>query len=514
MRRLVLSAVALGSVLVLAAPAAAAPPGPSTLRGYAVDTWHSMVAMVDPATALPADNIHGDLAPGSRSAYTSPTNIGGYLWSTVVARDLGLISRQEETARLSSTLDTLRGLAHHTDSGMYYNWYDPHTRAVLTVWPEDGSPITPFLSSVDNGWLAAALLVVRGAVPALRSKVDAVLTPMDFGFYYNPDAKGAGLPGLIRGGFWDTQPPGCSVVDNYRDRGPDVWYTCNHYDITVTEPRIATYLGIAFGQVPREAYFATWRTFPDTCDWSWAEQQPVGFHTSYLGVPVFEGAFRYAGIQFVPSWGGDMFEALMPNLFVPEETWAPRSWGRNHPATVAGQIAHGLTDAGYGYWGFSPASDPNGGYKAWGVDAMGMDTTGYPSDVEGANYDAGFGDCRPPGPAPVYGNGVVTPHAVFLALRYAPEAAASNLAKLRANFDAYGPGGFYDAVAVGSGTVAKRYLALDQAMIMGALGNALAGEDIRRAFVTPQIEHTLRPLLAMEEFNVPAHQDVVTQVAR
>ena len=514
MRRLVLSAVALGSVLVLAAPAAAAPPGPSTLRGYAVDTWHSMVAMVDPATALPADNIHGDLAPGSRSAYTSPTNIGGYLWSTVVARDLGLISRQEETARLSSTLDTLRGLAHHTDSGMYYNWYDPHTRAVLTVWPEDGSPITPFLSSVDNGWLAAALLVVRGAVPALRSKVDAVLTPMDFGFYYNPDAKGAGLPGLIRGGFWDTQPPGCSVVDNYRDRGPDVWYTCNHYDITVTEPRIATYLGIAFGQVPREAYFATWRTFPDTCDWSWAEQQPVGFHTSYLGVPVFEGAFRYAGIQFVPSWGGDMFEALMPNLFVPEETWAPRSWGRNHPATVAGQIAHGLTDAGYGYWGFSPASDPNGGYKAWGVDAMGMDTTGYPSDVEGANYDAGFGDCRPPGPAPVYGNGVVTPHAVFLALRYAPQAAASNLAKLRANFDAYGPGGFYDAVAVGSGTVAKRYLALDQAMIMGALGNALAGEDIRRAFVTPQIEHTLRPLLAMEEFNVPAHQDVVTQVAR
>jgi len=515
MRRLVLSAVALGSVLVLAAPAAAAaPPGPSTLRGYAVDTWHSMVAMVDPATALPADNIHGDLAPGSRSAYTSPTNIGGYLWSTVVARDLGLISRQEETARLSSTLDTLRGLAHHTDSGMYYNWYDPHTRAVLTVWPEDGSPITPFLSSVDNGWLAAALLVVRGAVPALRSKVDAVLTPMDFGFYYNPDAKGAGLPGLIRGGFWDTQPPGCSVVDNYRDRGPDVWYTCNHYDITVTEPRIATYLGIAFGQIPREAYFATWRTFPDTCDWSWAEQQPVGFHTSYLGVPVFEGAFRYAGIQFVPSWGGDMFEALMPNLFVPEETWAPRSWGRNHPATVAGQIAHGLTDAGYGYWGFSPASDPNGGYKAWGVDAMGMDTTGYPSDVEGANYDAGFGDCRPPGPAPVYGNGVVTPHAVFLALRYAPQAAASNLAKLRANFDAYGPGGFYDAVAVGSGTVAKRYLALDQAMIMGALGNALAGEDIRRAFVTPQIEHTLRPLLAMEEFNVPAHQDVVTQVAR
>ena len=30
--------------------------------------------------------------PATRSAYTSPTNIGGYLWSTVVARDLGIIT--------------------------------------------------------------------------------------------------------------------------------------------------------------------------------------------------------------------------------------------------------------------------------------------------------------------------------------------------------------------------------------------------------------------------------------
>ena len=504
------AAVTLALALPGGAPAAAAPP---VLHTYAADTWRSMVAMVDPATGLPADNINGWLAPGSRSAYTSPTNIGGYLWSAVVARDLRLISSREATARIAKTLDTLAGLAHHTYSGMYYNWYDPHTGAVVTVWPEDGSPVTPFLSSVDNGWLAAALLVVRGAVPALRDRVDRVLKPMDFGFYYNPDAKGGGLPGLIRGGFYDTAPSGCSVVGNYRGRGPDVWYTCNHYDITVTEPRIASYLGIAFGQIPREHYFATWRTLPATCDWSWQEQRPVGLDASYLGVPVFEGAYRYRGIQFVPSWGGDMFEALMPDLFVPEESWGPRSWGRNHPATVAAQIEHGLRDAGYGYWGFSPASDPFGGYQAWGVDAMGMDTLGYPSDVEGSNYDAGFGDCRPPGPAPAYGDGVVTPHAVFLALRYAPRAAQDNLARLRANFDAYGPGGFYDAVAVGSGTVARRYLALDQGMIMAALGNALARDDVRRAFVTPQIERALRPLLGLEEFNVPAHQTAVREAS-
>jgi hypothetical protein len=510
--------LSLALVPVAAPPAAASPAGADAghrvLRTYAADTWRSMVAMVDPATALPADNIDGDLTPGSRSAYTSPTNIGGYLWSTVVARDLRFISSREATARLSATLDTLRRLRHHTDSGMYYNWYDPADGEVVRIWPETGATITPFVSSVDNGWLGAALLVVRGAVPSLRAKVDAVLRPMDFGFFYNPQARGAGQPGLIRGGFYDEEPPGCSVVGNYRDRGPDVWYTCNHYDITVTEPRIASYLGIAFGQIPREHYFAQWRTFPDTCDWSWAEQKPTGFTATHLGVPVFEGSYVYEGIRFVPSWGGDMFEALMPNLFVPEETWGPRSWGRNHPATVAGQIVHGMRDAGYGYWGFSPASDPFGTYREYGVDAMGMDTLGYASDVERSNYDAGFGDCRPAGPEPDYGDGVVTPHAVFLALRYAPRAAMANLARLKANFDAYGVGGFYDTVAVGSGTVARRYLALDQGMILGALGNELAGEDIRRAFVTPQLARALRPLMAMEEFNVPARQPVVEAVAR
>jgi hypothetical protein len=529
MRRLLLATATMlvAALLPAAAPAGAAPAdaaidtatvaGPGggrlttadrlLLRRYAVDTWRSMAAMVDPATNLAADNIDGRLTPGSRSAYTSPTNIGGYLWSAVAARDIGIISRQEASRRIGATLRTLARLPRHTDSGMYYNWYNPANGEVVRVWPEDGHTVVPFMSSVDNGWLAAALLVVRGAVPEHRALADRLVRSMDFGFFYNPNAKGPGLPGLIRGGFYDSDPGGCSVLDNYRDRGPDVWYTCNHYDITVTEPRIASYLGIALGQIPREHYFATYRTFPATCDWSWVEQQPVGFDATYLGVPVFEGAYRYRGLQFVPSWGGDMFEALMPDLFVPEDRWGPNSWGRNHPATVAGHIEHGMVEAGYGYWGFSPASDPFGTYKVWGVEAMGMDPAGYPSDVEGSNFDPGFGDCRPAGPAPTYGDGVVTPHAVFLAMRYAPRASVDNLERMRRNLDAYGVGGFYDAIAVRSNTAARRYLALDQGMIMGALGNALAGDAIRRAFVTPQIERALRPLLAIERFNVPARQE-------
>ena len=44
-----------------------------------------------------------------------------------------------------------------------------------------------------------------------------------------------------------------------------------------------------------------------------------------------------AACSIVPTWGGDMFEALMVPLFVPEETWGKRSRGAvNHPLYVRG----------------------------------------------------------------------------------------------------------------------------------------------------------------------------------
>ena len=38
---------------------------------------------------------------------------------------------------------------------------------------------------------------------------------------------------------------------------------------------------------------------------------------------MFEGSYPYGDTRLVPSWGGSMFEALMPPLFVPEEEWGP-----------------------------------------------------------------------------------------------------------------------------------------------------------------------------------------------
>lgn len=450
-----------------------------TLERYAADTWRSFVALTFPS-GLPADNINA--VAGSLSGYTSPTNIAAYIWATLAARDLQIITPAEARDRIGQTLTTLARLERA--NGFFFNWYDPATGAKLTTWPVDRSVVRPFLSTVDNGWLATALIMVTNSVPQLRDQANALLAPMDFGFFRNP------ANGLLKGGYWP-------------DGGDCGGYTCFDYGTLNTEPRIATYLGIARGQLPASDYFRAWRTFPNTCDWSWQEMQPQGVTRTYLGVNVYEGHYTYRGMNIVPSWGGSMFEALMVPLFVPEAQWGPKSWGINHPLYVQAQIQHGLDEAQYGYWGFSPSNDPAGGYREYGVDAIGMNPDGYTSDEERTTVDYGFDSCpgRTTTSIPTsYGQGVVTPHASFLALQFAPDAALANLAKLRQNFDAYGTGGFYDAINVRSGQVSKYYLALDQGMIMVALGNALRNDRMQDYFTRGAVDQQIRPLLGLEEF--------------
>ena len=477
------------------------PSGRRRLDGWARDTWRSMVAMADEDTGLVADNIPATLAGSDRSRNTSPTNIGGYLWSAVVARELKIISGRECDRRVAQTLATLATMAHHEPSGMFYNWYDVVDGSVLTTWPGTSDRVYPFASSVDNGWLGAALMVVREAVPNARRAAGRLFDRMRWDMFYDPLANRPG--GLIHGGFYDATPPAGADVftGNHIGVGLDVWYTNHHYDTTVSETRITTYLGLITGQVPAKNYYTLWRTFPATCDWSWQESQPSGTTRTYFGESVYEGTYTYRGMSIVPGWGGSMFEELMPDVFVPEADWAPRSWGRNHPRHVRAQIEHGLVEARYGYWGFSPSSNPAGGYREYGVDALGLNPDGYLSDQESTNVDAGFGTCREGvNPHPGFGDGVVTPHASFLAMMHAPREAIANLVKIQDELHAYGRGGFLDAAATRSGDLAETHLSLDQAMIMGALGHVLGRDVVRRAFSTRAVARRLKPVIGIEQF--------------
>jgi hypothetical protein len=476
---------ALLAVLAIAAtaqPAAAAGDDDTrALARYANGTWASFVAMTDERTGLPADRLEGD---GTRSVQTSTTNIGAYMWSAVVAERLGIIGRPELDRRMQTTLTTLEHMERHEASGQFYNWYDHRTGEKLTVGPPSGQPHEPRLSSVDNGWLAVGLAIVADRVPRLAARARAIYDGMDFGFYYRPDRN--------------------QILFHYEPRTGNA--PCC-YDTIVSESRIASYIGIAKGEIPPRHYFGAHRSFPESCDWSWVETRPTGFTRTYYGVPTYDGAYAYNGTLVTPSWGGSMFEALMPALFLPEERWAPGSWGANHPLTVDAQIHHGMTEAGYGVWGFSPANNPAGGYSAYGVDAIGMDPNGYPSNNDRTLVDHGYAGCpdREPQPDPApeeYTNGVVTPHATFLGLRYRPQQALAALDRLERDYPGlYTPWGFKDSVNVDTGVASSAYLSLDQGMIMAAIGNALGGDVLRDAFAAREIERGLRPVIGVEEFN-------------
>src|SRR5439155_93416 len=111
------------------------------------------------------------------------------------------------------------------------------------------------------------------------------------------------------------------------------------------------------------------------------------------GQAFFGGHYVVDDVAFVPSWGGSMFEALMPTLVLDELALAPRSLGANDRAHVAVQ-ERALTG---GVWGASPSLRPDGrGYGEYGVHALGM-----------------LG----------YGPGAVTPHAAALAVAVDPAAA-------------------------------------------------------------------------------------------
>ena len=494
MRKVVGGLLALVAALALAQPAVAGGHGSDrTLERYAEGTWRSFDAMTDEDSGLPSDILERD---GTRSVQTSTTNIGAYMWSAVVAERLGIIRRSELVSRMRRTISTLEDMERHEESGQFYNWYDHRTGEKLTVWPPSGEPRTPILSSVDNGWLAVGLKIVADRVPELSRRAGELYESMDFGFYYRPEVN--------------------RILFHYV---PDTGAAPCCYDTVVSESRIASYIGVAKGEIPARVHFGTNRSWPDTCESSWTETRPVGFTRTYFGTTVYDGSLPYNNTLVTPSWGGSMFEALMPALFVPEEEWAPGSWGANHPLVVAAQVHHGLREAGYGYWGFSPANVPEGGYRTYGVDGIGTDPSGYPSNNDGTTIDHGWEGCpnRPalPDPPPsAYTNGVVTPHAAFLALRYDPKATLKNLARLERDFGVYTRWGFLDSVNVDSGVTSDSYLSLDQGMIMAAIGNALERDVLRRAFATHDIERELRPVIGVEEFSASPRPCTITGTPR
>jgi hypothetical protein len=231
-------------------------------------------------------------------------------------------------------------------------------------------------------------------------------------------------------------------------------YANYHYGTFYTEPRIVSYLAIAKGDVPFEHWLSLDRTLPE--NYTWQQQTPQNRTLkNFRGISYYGGFYEYGDYEYVPSWGGSIFEALMPTLLLNEKDLAPNSLGLNNTNHADIQRLYTLNELGYPVWGMSPCSVPSGGYSEFGVKILGL---------------RGYKD------------GVVTPHASFLTLDFIPEASIKNIRNLAKMYDIYGEYGFYDAVDPLNGTVAYKYLCLDQAMIFIALDNYLNNDVMHKRF--------------------------------
>lgn len=186
----------------LAEPKSLASDEQATLLRYARATWRSFELMAQPS-GLVVDHLerdeHGNWLPSER---TTPTDVASYIWSVLAAERLGILSAGDANQRLDPTLATLAGIER--SHGFFINKFDPRNGIVLKFWPDDGTPVVPFLSTVENGWMAVALIMVRNTHPELRDRANAILGPMDFRFFYEDydAADPENHPGQLRGGFW------------------------------------------------------------------------------------------------------------------------------------------------------------------------------------------------------------------------------------------------------------------------------------------------------------------------
>ncbi len=418
------------------------------LERVAADTWRGLVAMTDRENGLPIDHLR--LAVGARGGgigindmqigdYTNITNVGLRMIATAAATDLGLIQPGDAEAALTRLLDTLDRL--ETYHGLFFNYYD-------TTSLERSSN---FLSFVDTSWLTAGLIVTRTSFPALAPRVTALIERTRFNFFYDRRRQ------AISHGYF--------VHRKARSR--------YDYGVLYTEARLGVLLAIGKGDVPEDAWFAMIRTYPPECSGQTETPRDVAT-TAIRGYPVVTGHYEWGGIRYVPSWGGSMFEALMPALVLDETRLAPRSLGVNDAAHAEVQRRFAAETLGYPVWGMSPSAIPqHDGYGEYGVPPLG---------------------------ARGYHPGAVTPHAAALGLLVAPAEATANLRALATRFAVYGDYGYYDAVDPGTGAVAPTYLTLDQSMLFLALADRLAPHGVRERFATdPTVQRAL-PIIAAVRF--------------
>ncbi len=250
---------------------------------------------------------------------------------------------------------------------------------------------------------------------SLAQRMESWALGMDFRFLYNPQRK------LFSIGF--------NIDDGLLDR--------SHYDMLCSESRLSSYLAIAKGDVESLHWFR------------------LGRHATLV-----QGQFALL------SWGGTMFEYLMPPLFQ-----------RQYNASILTQSCHAAVKRQQDYgrqhrvpWGISESAfgalavNADYHYRSFGVPGLGL-KRGLAKDL------------------------VISPYSTLMALTVDPLAAFENLELLNKE-GGLGHFGYYEAldytperVPVGKRRLIVRcYMAHHHGMSLLAMANVLNDNSIQRRF--------------------------------
>jgi hypothetical protein len=227
------------------------------------------------------------------------------------------------------------------------------------------------------------------------------------------------------------------------------------YDLLASEARLTTLVGIAQGKLPQESWFALGRQL-----------------TSQGGTPV------------LLSWGGSMFEYLMPLLVTPN--YEKTLLDHTYKAVLRKQIEYGKKHSIP--WGMSESgynmvdAHLNYQYKSFGVPGMG--------------FKRGLGEDL-----------VISPYSTVLALMVTPKDAYKNLQVLKD--EGYeGDYGFYEAIDYTStrllkkqkSVVIKSFMSHHQGMSFLALSYLLHNRPMQQRF---ESEVHLKSILLLLQERIP-----------
>ncbi len=243
----------------------------------------------------------------------------------------------------------------------------------------------------------------------------AMVAAMDFSFLMNPENK------LLAVGYREPE----SALDQ------------SHYDLLASEARLASFVGIAKGDLPPSHWFRLGRSMT-----------PMGTEAALI------------------SWSGSMFEYLMPLLVMrsPPESVLDTTYR----AVVERQIAYGkerqvpwgISEAAYSARDVSLTYQ----YRAFGVPGLGFER-GLSEDL------------------------VIAPYATVLAAMIDTHEAVANLTRLT-ELGAAGTYGYYEALDftparspnTGGTVLVQAYMAHHQAMSLVAVANVVFDGFARRLF--------------------------------